>query len=91
VLVTDLELPGLDGASLARSLRVQDPGLPVLAMHAGKDVDAAWRGPLPDRTAFFEKPIRASELVATATALADARASAAGAAAHEPCPLERPR
>lgn len=69
LLVTDLELPGLDGETLVRALRAHAPQLPVIAMHAGESAAAAWRGPLPDRAAFFEKPVRAQALVATAAAL----------------------
>ena len=76
-LVTDLDLPGLDGTGLAQRLRVEDPDLPVLAMHAGDGELARWEGPLPERTVFFQKPVRASQLVATTQALVQARIDAA--------------
>lgn len=71
VLVTDLEIPGLDGATLARTLRADDQELAVLVMHVGPRPDGAWHGPVPARTEFFEKPVRIADLIATAAALVD--------------------
>jgi DNA-binding response OmpR family regulator len=69
VLVTDLGVSGVDGATLARRLRLHDPALPVLAVHAGAAARAAWDGPSLERVAFLEKPVRAADLVAAADAL----------------------
>jgi two-component system cell cycle sensor histidine kinase/response regulator CckA len=83
LLVTDLGLPGLDGATLARALRARDPALPVVAISGHADGEAAWSGPLLDRTAFFRKPVGADELLKAADALAHR-----DAAGDEPCPVE---
>ena len=69
LLVTDLGLPGLDGAELLRRLREDDPSLPALVLHGGEAAPESWHGRLPDRTAFFEKPLHAAQLLATAEAL----------------------
>ena len=70
LLVTDLGLPGLDGAELLRRLREDDPSLPALVLHGGEAAPESWHGRLPGRTAFFEKPLHAAQLLATAEALA---------------------
>jgi FixJ family two-component response regulator len=82
LLVTDVSLPGPDGATLARALRARDPALPVVALAGHADGGAAWSGPLLDRTAFFRQPVGADELLA-----ADALARHEGRC-DEPCPLE---
>ena len=69
LLVTDLGLPGLDGAELLQRLRADDPSLPALMLHGGEAAPESWHGRLPDRTAFFEKPLHAAQLLATAEAL----------------------
>lgn len=73
LFVTDLDLPGLDGASLARDLRHLDQMLAVVALSGQAELFTAWPGPLLERTAFLRKPVRAAELVATAEALCGAR------------------
>ncbi len=87
LLVTDLEMPDLDGASLARSLRSLDPSIGVIAITGHEDRGSEWQGLLLDRTAFFRKPTRASALLAAAEALSpnDARDDA------EPFPIEPER
>ena len=69
LLVTDLGLPGLDGAELLRRLREDDPSLPALVLHGGEAAPESWNGRLPDRTALFEKPLHAAQLLANAEAL----------------------
>lgn len=84
LLVTDLELPDIDGPSLARSLRERDPQLFVIALTGHPNSDAGWTGTLLDRTAFFQKPIMAADLLSAANALTVRDARRWG----EACPLE---
>jgi len=58
LLVTDLTLPGMDGAALARDARALRPGLPVLLM-SGYGLEAAG-----EATHFLRKPFTAAELEA---------------------------
>ena len=84
LLVTDLELPDIDGPSLARSLRERDPRLFVIALTGHPNRDAGWSGTLLDRTAFFQKPIMAADLLSAANALTVRDARGCG----EECPVE---
>lgn len=43
VLVTDLRMPGMDGAELVRRLRQHDPGLPVIVVSADICAEATAR------------------------------------------------
>jgi len=59
VVVTDLDMPRLDGRGLLEQVRRQRPGTPVLVLSARTD-------PGPDTVAegFFPKPIRLESLLA---------------------------
>lgn len=68
LLVTDYDMPGLDGAELTRRARALRAGLPVLLCTA---VTAALRGPQMDRGLFdgiVAKPFTPGELVDAAAA-----------------------
>jgi DNA-binding response OmpR family regulator len=69
LLLTDLGLPGLDGLSLARQLREDEPMLPVLIMHGGEAPRVAAQDALPDPTAIVEKPLQARALLVAAESL----------------------
>ncbi len=84
LLVTDLELPDQDGASLARALRTLDPSLFVIGITGHADRGAEWTGALLHRTAFFRKPMLASELLSAANACTDDST----ATDQELCPVE---
>ncbi len=71
LLVTDLELPDQDGASLARELRTHDASLFVIAITGGVDRGNGWKGTLLHRTAFLQKPMTALDLLAAANACTD--------------------
>lgn len=58
LLVTDLEMPGLDGASLAARLRAERPGLPALF------VTGCTPGPELAGESILRKPVTGSELAA---------------------------
>jgi two-component system cell cycle sensor histidine kinase/response regulator CckA len=69
-LVSDVAMPGIDGLTLARQLRVRWPGLPVLLLSGyaevvlGEDLAGAGMGFLP-------KPFAAGDLVAQVAAVLD--------------------
>jgi DNA-binding response OmpR family regulator len=69
LVVTDFEMPSLNGLDLARRLRAVDVGLPIL-MVSGHPNAAAGILDLPGgRTAFAVKPFAPDELVARVEAL----------------------
>lgn len=69
LLVTDLDLPEFDGVQLAKAMRAVDRQLSVVALSANVAIAREWSGEMLDRTVFFTKPVRASQLVAAANAL----------------------
>lgn len=87
VLITDVDFPEWGGASLAARLREEDAELPVLALFTGERSAVTWPTSQIDRTAFFQKPMRAAVLLETAAALLTEREHARDAD-DDPCPLE---
>jgi CheY-like chemotaxis protein len=60
MVVTDLNMPGMNGFEMVRSLRaggVSFAGLQVVAVTALSPGDVADRGGLPEGTALFQKPV----------------------------------
>jgi CheY-like chemotaxis protein len=55
-LLTDLAMPGIGGRELARRLRENRPGLPVLFMSGYTDDEVMRRGLLESGATFLEKP-----------------------------------
>jgi PAS domain S-box-containing protein len=68
-LVTDLVMPHLGGAALARRLREQSPSLPVLFVSGYPDRDQPWEGPAGAGQAFLQKPYTAGSLSCAVQAL----------------------
>jgi CheY-like chemotaxis protein len=65
LLISDMQMPGLDGRRLATELRARQPTLRVLFMSGY--ADAAFDGePLHDGASFVAKPFTARELAAAA-------------------------
>ncbi len=69
VALLDLDLPGLDGLSLARQLRVQGFRAPLLAITARADADAESQAQAAGFAGFLRKPLN-GELLAGAIAAA---------------------
>lgn len=68
LLVTDLSMPGMDGAALIHTLRETDPGLPCIGM-SGSDGGAdseLWRG---EEIVHVEKPFTAQKLLGAVSRL----------------------
>ena len=68
LLCTDFDMPGMDGAALAREIRLDLPGLPVILMSGSIDPAAAclstpWR--------FLPKPFSLVDLAQMAHSLVD--------------------
>ena len=58
----DLDLPGLDGLALARMLRAQGRGLPLLAVTARSDADAEAQARAAGFDDFLRKPVTGAML-----------------------------
>ncbi|TCM85456.1 PAS domain S-box-containing protein [Rhodovulum steppense] len=69
LLVTDFNMPTMNGAELARQVHALDPGLPALLLTAIPDwrVRCGWRGPR-EFAAALKKPVSRNELVHAAEA-----------------------
>jgi two-component system OmpR family response regulator len=61
LLITDAEMPGMDGDALARRLRADDPDLPILVM-SGRPEATDWAEGV--RHDFLAKPFGIEELAA---------------------------
>ena len=68
LLLTDLDLPGMNGLELLAALREVAPALPV-AVTSANPPDATLRSLLGRADEYLEKPLRVEKLLATATAL----------------------
>jgi two-component system cell cycle sensor histidine kinase/response regulator CckA len=72
LLITDVEMPDMNGRALARQLRAKAPDLPVLFM-SGNMEDELADGVVPDpKECFLQKPCTRNELLAGIAALAGA-------------------
>ena len=80
MVVTDLNMPGMDGLQMVRSLKRPDSGfedlvlIVVTALSAG---DIADRGGLPEGTLVFQKPVPFQEIEAIARGLQPKQAATA--------------
>ena len=76
VVVTDIEMPGINGLELMEQIRTDHPGIPVAVMTAHISVDYAVGALNAQADEFLIKPISASDLVSAVMRLAaDGRAS----------------
>lgn len=62
--LVDLDLPGIDGATLARMLRERGAALPLVAISARTDARAAAEAADAGMVAFLRKPVGGAELCA---------------------------
>lgn len=76
VVVTDLNMPGMDGLELAAALRATDPTLPVLLITAHATIDAAVRAVKGSVTDFLTKPLMPDAVCHAIDAAAAARRDA---------------
>ena len=88
LLITDIQLPGMNGLELLDRVRELAPGLPVAVLTGHAPVDYAVSA-LPAAAAeFLQKPVSRPDLIARATALIEAgraaREERAAAARAEP-------
>ena len=70
VALLDLDLPGIDGATLARLLRERDPTLPLVALSARADAQACSDAAAAGMPVFLRKPVSGAELCAAVAAAA---------------------
>ncbi|MET4580634.1 CheY-like chemotaxis protein/LmbE family N-acetylglucosaminyl deacetylase [Conyzicola nivalis] len=79
VVVTDIEMPGLNGLELMAQIRSDQPGIPIVVMTAHISVDYAVGALNGQADEFLIKPISAADLVAAVMRLAaDSRANRGG-------------
>lgn len=72
VVVTDIEMPGVDGLALMASLREERPGLPVVVMTAHISVEYAVSALRGQADEFLTKPVDPDHLLAVVLHLAEA-------------------
>ncbi|GAB3607132.1 hypothetical protein GCM10027413_25410 [Conyzicola nivalis] len=76
VVVTDIEMPGINGLELMEQIRTDHPGIPIVVMTAHISVDYAVGALNAQADEFLIKPISASDLVTAVMRLAaDGRAN----------------
>jgi CheY-like chemotaxis protein len=63
LLLTDLVMPSMNGTELARRLRAQRPGLPVLCMSGYSEEAVTVRGVLDDGVHLLAKPVMPEQLL----------------------------
>ncbi|WP_411700089.1 response regulator [Conyzicola sp.] len=79
VVVTDIEMPGINGLELMEQVRTDHPGIPIVVMTAHISVDYAVGALNAQADEFLIKPISASDLVTAVMRLAaDGRAARSG-------------
>ncbi|MFN9472034.1 sigma-54-dependent transcriptional regulator [Acidovorax sp.] len=76
VLVTDIQMPGMGGMELMRTLRAQDADLPVVLVTGHGDVALAVDAMRDGAYDFIEKPFSSEHLVATVRRALERRALA---------------
>lgn len=80
MVVTDLNMPGMDGLQMVRSLKRPDSGYEDLVLIVGTALsagDIADRGGLPEGTLVFQKPVPFQEIEAIARGLQPKQAAKA--------------
>jgi hypothetical protein len=83
VLLTDLVMPGLNGASLAQRLVLRRPAMPVIYMSGYAHNAAVSFGSVGERTCFLQKPFPMERLAATVRECLDRQT---GAQPQQPVP-----
>jgi LmbE family N-acetylglucosaminyl deacetylase/CheY-like chemotaxis protein len=79
LLISDIELPGMNGLELLERARQAAPGLPVALLTGHPSVDYAVTALRGSAAEFLLKPVSATELIAKATALIEAGRAARAA------------
>lgn len=70
LVITDIEMPGISGLDLLKTLRDQYPGMPVVVMTAHVSVDYAVSALRAQADEFLTKPVASAELVEIVNRLA---------------------
>ena len=93
LLITDIELPGMNGLELLDRVRELAPGLPVAVLTGHASVDYAVSALRGAAAEFLQKPVSRPDLIARATGLIEAGRAAQGeyAAASPTAPAEAAR
>jgi PAS domain S-box-containing protein len=73
LLLTDMVMPGMNGAALAAALRARDAGLRVLFMSGYTDDTSGWQQAVETGTPWLQKPFGPKLLARTVREVLDAR------------------
>jgi CheY-like chemotaxis protein len=65
MVVTDLQMPGIDGLVVARHARGQRPSIPVVLMTAYATREAEWQAHSLGGTLYLAKPFACADLIDT--------------------------
>ena len=79
LLITDIELPGINGLELLERVRQRVPDLPVAVLTGHPTVDYAISALRSEAAEFLQKPIAAEDLIAKASELVEAGRAARAA------------
>jgi len=74
VVVTDIQMPNMDGVALMQAARRMRPGLPIVATSGRLDLEAIQVLKSMDVTIFLDKPYREPQLASALQQLMAARA-----------------
>jgi DNA-binding NtrC family response regulator len=69
LLITDVSMPGINGAELAAQLREYQPELPVIFMSGYANIQGARSATAGDRERFLAKPFKFNDLFAAIESL----------------------
>jgi two-component system cell cycle sensor histidine kinase/response regulator CckA len=89
LLISDVVMPGMDGPTMVRAVRVEHPSMPVLFM-SGYAEEQLRKSIDIDNVAFLPKPFSVNQLAEAARDVLGAAREAATAGAGEPVPLISP-
>jgi DNA-binding NtrC family response regulator len=71
LVITDLHMPGMSGATVIRALHAKDPGLRIIAISGNSKTPQLSEEITADRLMFLAKPLTAEKLLTTVRLILD--------------------